>query len=164
MKKLLSIIAIILLIGCFVSISWAARFEVKEKATLDQSQDDSKTSAVFVPWNAIYLGVFIPDLDDNSTVGIEVFQHDGNLDVDNDGKVDGISTSELVSNVDTNWVPVVDISDGQDAVICASTYDPCYVDITVFVAGCRGHYIRLTCASAQSADEEFWVVIGSSAH
>jgi len=162
MKRLLSIIVIFVLIGCFTTAYGQHRFEMKEKAFLDQSDDDSKTSAVLIPWNAIYIGVFIPDLDDNSTVGIEIFQHDGNIDADNDGKVDGISASELVSSADTNWVPVVDLSDGQDAIICASTYDPCFVDITPFVAACRGHYMRLTCGTAQTADETFWVVIGSS--
>lgn len=70
------------------------------------------TPGVVIPDYARHVGVFIPDVhsSNNPNLGLEV-SWDG-----------------------TNWFPVIDPTDGQDLVIMATTYDPCYRDLSDYLA------------------------------
>jgi len=155
MKKVAALIVGLLLVP---ALCLGARYEEKKSVSLVRGTDEYKTSAAQVPWNATYVGVFIPSVAEDGTVGIEVYQHGANTEA-----IIGalVGAAALGADKDTDWVPIVDLSDGQDAVIAASTYDPCFVDITPFVIGFRGHYIRFTISAQQTtADSTWWIVFG----
>lgn len=157
MKKLILIISIILF-ACFNATAAPLPGAEKKAAMFhDMSVDNAKTNAFQVPWNTVYIGVFIPSID-NGTVGIEVYQHGAHVDT----LYTDVSAADLLSSSDTNWVPVIDLSDGADAVILASGSDPGFVDITPFVAALRGHWIRFTSAAQSSSDITYWVIFGSA--
>jgi len=128
------------------------------KAQLDVSTDKQKTDAVYIPEHVSYIGVVIPDLNntDNPSVGLEMY----NWAALSNGK-NGVDSSKLAASADTNWTPVLDNSDGSDAEICATAKDPGFVDITPFVASCRGTWIRFTLSVGTNAtDADFYVYIG----
>lgn len=119
-------------------------------ALLDFSTDDDATEWFDVPPWALFVGVFIPTLTNDADVGIEVSRDGG-----------------------TTPVPVVDLADGNDLVICGSTDDPAYVDISDYIrafvgnrksataeaAGVRPTKFRFTVSVAEdTADMPFYVV------
>lgn len=102
--------------------------------------DTQKTAAVRLPNSFSYVAIFIPDLNVDANIGLEVYPSAG---------PNKVASASLAASSDTGWHPVLDNSDGQDAVICASTYDPGVVDITPFIAGFPGQWIRCTASVAQ---------------
>jgi hypothetical protein len=122
--------------------------------TLTHTVDTQKTTAFLIPTDATYVGVFVPDLNNanNPTVGIEVYQHSGVAAQD-------VAVASLLASADTNWVPVLDNTDGADVVICATTKDPGYVDITPFLGALRRYWIRFTVSVAETATSTWWVVV-----
>jgi hypothetical protein len=156
MKKVIALIVGLLLLSC---ICFAAEYEEKKSVLLTRSVDTQKTYAFQVPWDVTYVGVFIPTID-SGTVGVEAYQHGANTTTIIGGLV---GSSALLPSADTNWLPVLDLSNGQDAVVCDSGYDPGFVDLTPYVASLRGHYIRFTCATVQTtADTTWWIVFGTA--
>jgi len=156
MRKIIALIVSLLLLPC---VCLAVEYEEKKSVLLTRSVDTQKTYAFQVPWDVTYVGVFIPEID-NGTVGVEVYQHGANTATIISSLV---GSSALLPSADTNWLPVLDLSDGEDAIICASGYDPGFIDLTPFVASSRGHYIRFTCATVQTtADTTWWIVFGTA--
>lgn len=99
---------------------------------IDETRDLAIASAgtysasFYVPYWALFVGLGLPAMDDG-VIGLE-------------GSWDG-----------TNYHPLLDVSDGQDLVICASGSDPGIIDITDFVRFVpQTLALRLTC-SAQSS-------------
>ena len=88
------------------------------------------TSAAFtIPKYALFCGAVFPAMDDGA-IGLE-------LTLDN-----------------STYVPIIDPADGQDLVLAASTYDPCFIDFSDFVRAVprsvNRNKLRFTCAAQVS--------------
>lgn len=121
----------------------------KQQFLHDYSVDVRKTNAVLVPAYAKQIGVMIPDID-AANVGIEVYES-GSTDTED------IAAASLLASADTDWNPVLDPSDGQDVVICASDYDPGFVEITDFIGSLKDKYIRFTMDADQDEDHNWYL-------
>ena len=91
---------------------------------------DAKNSESFrVPRWATFVGVYIPSI------------------------VDGIISLE-VSKDDTTFIPVGDIVDGADFVVCASGSDPIYADISPLIASVPiDWFLRIVSQNTQTATD-----------
>lgn len=117
----------------------------------DISVSTTRTNAVPIPDWAKWVGVMIPDLDAGA-IGIEVYESGSGAYYD-------VAASALLASATTNWSPVLDISDGQDAVICASGSDPGYVDIIPFLGALRNVWIRFTVGTQTTADTTWYLYV-----
>ena len=90
--------------------------------------DDATVSAGFqVPKWAIFCGVWLVDCD-AADVGIQICDTESGT-----------------------YVPIIDITDGDDLIIVASGADPCWVDFSDFVRAVPySYWLQLTFSAAQS--------------
>lgn len=144
MRKVL-IFAVALLVLLLASPSIAA--DDKIAFIHDISVDTQKTNKVPIPDWARCIGVMIPSID-NGAVGIEVYESGTTVYWD-------VAAALLLASADTNWIPVLDLLDGNDAEICASDKDPGYIDITPLLGALRNVWIRFT-MSAQTTGDTTW--------
>lgn len=100
---------------------------IDEKLTIlfDISEDADYSESFVVPDWAVFVGIYVPTIT-NANLTLQV-----SLD-------------------DSTFVPVIDLGDGQDLIIVASTYDPCYVDVSDHLRTIpQGTYVRVASSTSQ---------------
>ena len=100
---------------------------IDEKLTIlfDISEDADYSQSFQIPDWAVFVGIYVPTIT-NANLVLEV-----SLD-------------------DSTFVPVIDLGDGQDLIIVASSYDPCYVDVSDHLRSIpRGNYVRIASSASQ---------------
>lgn len=100
----------------------------QETTTVTIAQTGTLSGAFQIPQYATFVGVYVPDIDAANV------------------------TLQMALTSDGTYVDVLDETDGQAAVICASGSDPGFIDVTKFVRGIPAtYYLKIKTSAAQNS-------------
>ena len=98
-----------------------------ESYDVEIAVNGTNSAAFSIPAWAVFVGAYFPAMDDGN-IGLEVSMDSG-----------------------SSYAPILDPTDGDDAVLCASGSDAGYVDISDWIRFIPPDaYLRFTCASQTS--------------
>ena len=107
--------------------------------------DTQKTYPVQVPEWTINALLFVPALNVNSVVSMEMIE------------IEDVTAAKLIPDQDTDWKAV--LTEGEASQIVASGVEDCWIDITEFIRACPPNcFVRFVMAQAQGADST-WIIV-----
>jgi len=111
----------------------------------DFSVKDTKSNAVQVPDWVENVLLFVPALNVNCIVSMELIE------------IEDVTAAYLLASNDTGWKAVK--TEGEATQIVASGIEDCWIDVSEYVRSCPPNcFIRFVMASAQAADSS-WIIV-----